>query len=52
MLAFALLDIREVAHQMRESRPGLAALAAAVALGHLGAGALSVRAAPRRGAAA
>lgn len=35
MLAFTALDIREVTHQLGESRPGLAALAAAVALLHL-----------------
>lgn len=35
MLAFAVLDVREVTHQLTESRPGLAALAAAVALLHL-----------------
>lgn len=35
MLAFAALDIRELTHQLHESRPGLAALAATVALLHL-----------------
>lgn len=35
MLAFAVLDIHEVTHQVHESRPGLAALASAVALLHL-----------------
>ena len=35
MLAFAALDIRELTHQIHESRPGLAGLAAAVALLHL-----------------
>ena len=35
MLTFAALDIRELTHQIHESRPGLAALAAAVALLHL-----------------
>ncbi len=35
MVAFAALDIREITHQVNESRPGLAALAAAVALLHL-----------------
>jgi hypothetical protein len=53
MLAFAALDIREVTHQLNESRPGLAALAAAVALLHLlaAAAALTARrtAPPRRG---
>lgn len=38
MLAFTALDIREVTHQLHESRSGLAALAAAVALLHLLAG--------------
>jgi hypothetical protein len=37
MLAFTALDIREVVHQVNESRTGLAALAALVALLHLGA---------------
>jgi hypothetical protein len=37
MLAFAALDIREVLHQVTESRPGLAALAALVALLHVAA---------------
>ena len=35
MLAFTVLDVREVTHQLTESRPGLAALAATVALLHL-----------------
>lgn len=35
MLPFAALDIREVTHQIHESRPGLAALASTVALLHL-----------------
>jgi hypothetical protein len=35
MLAFTVLDIREVTHQLNESRSGLAALAAVVALLHL-----------------
>jgi hypothetical protein len=38
MLAFTALDIREVTHQLNESRSGLAALAATVALLHLAAG--------------
>lgn len=38
MLAFTALDIREVVHQLSESRPGLAALAAAIAALHLLAG--------------
>jgi len=35
MLAFTVLDIREVTHQLNESRSGLAALAAVVALLHM-----------------
>ena len=35
MLAFAALDMREVLHQLNEARPGLATLAAAVALLHV-----------------
>lgn len=35
MLAFTALDIRELTHQLHESRPGLAALAATVAVLHL-----------------
>jgi hypothetical protein len=35
MLAFTVLDIREVTHQLNESRSGLAAFAAVVALLHL-----------------
>ena len=35
MLAFTVLDVREVTHQLTESRSGLAALAATVALLHL-----------------
>src|SRR5215470_16938559 len=35
MLAFAALDIRELTHQLHESRPGLVAFAATVALLHL-----------------
>ena len=42
MLAFTALDIREVTHQLGESRPGLAALAATVALLHLLAGAAAL----------
>ena len=45
MLAFTALDIREVNHRLSESRPGLAALAAAVALLHLLAGAAAILAA-------
>jgi hypothetical protein len=44
MLAFTALDLRELAHQLSESRPGLAALAAAVAVLHLLAGAAAIRA--------
>ena len=35
MPAFTVLDVREVTHQLAESRSGLATLAAAVALLHL-----------------
>jgi hypothetical protein len=42
MLAFTALDIREVTHQLSESRPGLAAFAATVALLHLLAGAAAL----------
>jgi NO-binding membrane sensor protein with MHYT domain len=35
MLAFTVLDIREVTHQLNESHAGLAALAAAIATLHL-----------------
>jgi hypothetical protein len=45
MLAFTALDIRERAHQLSESRPGLAALAAAVAALHLLAGVVALLAA-------
>ena len=44
MLAFAALDIRELTHQLHESRPGLAALAATVALLHLVAAATALMA--------
>lgn len=43
MLAFAALDVREVVHQLDESRSGLAVLAAGVAALHLSAAALSGR---------
>ena len=43
MLAFTALDIREVTHQLNESHPGLAALAATIALLHLAAGAVALR---------
>jgi len=42
MLAFTALDIREVTHQLNESHPGLAALAATIALLHLAAGAVAL----------
>jgi hypothetical protein len=42
MLAFTALDIREMIHQLHESRPGLAALAAAVGLLHLLAGGMAI----------
>ena len=42
MLAFIALDIREVTHQLNESHPGLAALAATIALLHLAAGAVAL----------
>jgi hypothetical protein len=41
MLAFAALDVREVIHQLDESRGGLAFLAGAVAALHLGAAAVA-----------
>jgi hypothetical protein len=42
MLAFAVLDIREITHQLNESRPGLAIMAAVVALLHVLAGIAAV----------
>jgi hypothetical protein len=42
MLVFTALDIREVSHQLNESHPGLAALAAAIAILHLLAGAAAL----------
>ncbi len=42
MLAFAALDVHEVTHQLHESRTGLAALAATVAVLHLAAGAAAL----------
>jgi Flp pilus assembly protein TadB len=54
MLAFAVLDVREVIHQAHESNGGLAALAVAVAVLHLAATGVAVvmlRAAPRDPAA-
>ena len=44
MVAFVALDIREITHQVSESRPGLAALAATVALLHLLAAASALQA--------
>jgi hypothetical protein len=41
MLAFAILDVREVFHQSDEANGGLAVLAGAVALLHLGASGVS-----------
>jgi hypothetical protein len=40
MIAFAVLDVREVFHQLDENRGGLAALAGLVAVVHLAAGGL------------
>jgi hypothetical protein len=45
MIAFAALDVREVAHQIDESRSGVAALAALVAALHLAAAGLAAYAA-------
>jgi hypothetical protein len=45
MAAFAALDVREVVHQLDESRTGLALLALLVAALHLAAAALAARAA-------
>jgi hypothetical protein len=42
MAAFTTLDIREVIHQLDESRTGLAALATAVALLHVLAAAVAI----------
>jgi hypothetical protein len=42
MLAWALLDLREVAHQLDESHTGVAAVAGVVAALHLAAAAVSV----------
>ena len=44
-LAWAALDVRELLHQIDESREGIAAIAAAVALLHLLAGVVAARAA-------
>jgi hypothetical protein len=43
MLAFAALDVREVAHQLTESRTGLAVLAGAVAVLHAAAATVAGR---------
>jgi hypothetical protein len=45
MIAFAALDVREVVHQIDESRTGLTLLALLVAALHLAAAALAARAA-------
>ncbi len=42
-LAFAVLDSRELLHQLDESRAGLAALAGLIALLHLGAAVVAAR---------
>jgi hypothetical protein len=42
MVLFAVLDVREVVHQIDESKGGLAVLAGVVALCHLAAGGLAV----------
>ena len=49
-LAWAALDVRELVHQLDESREGIAAIALAVALLHVGASALAGRDALRRAA--
>jgi hypothetical protein len=41
MVVFAALDVREVVHQLDESKGGLALLAGVVAVGHLAAAALA-----------
>jgi len=46
-LAWAALDVREVVHQLDESRPGVALIAAAVAAAHLASAALAGRLAVR-----
>jgi hypothetical protein len=46
-IVWAALDVREVAHQIDESRTGLAILAIAVAILHLAAGGVAVRLAAR-----
>ena len=47
MVAFAVLDVREVVHQLDEDNGGLALLAAAVAALHLGVAAVAVALARR-----
>jgi len=47
MIAFAVLDIREVAHQLDEDRTGIAVLAAVIATLHLAAAALAAAQIPR-----
>jgi len=51
-VAWAALDIREVAHQLDESNDDIAAIAIAVALLHLAAAALAIRLARQAGAQA
>lgn len=51
MLGFAVLDVREVVHQADESRGDVAAIAAVVAVFHLGAFGLALVARRRAGAA-
>jgi hypothetical protein len=47
MIAWAALDVRELVHQVDESRTGLALLASAVAVLHLAAAAIAARLAAR-----
>ena len=47
VVAWAALDVREVAHQIDESRTGLTILAIAVAVLHLAAAAVAARLAAR-----
>jgi hypothetical protein len=51
-LAWALLDVREVVHQLDESRTGIALIATSVAVLHLAAAAVSGRLARQAGAPA
>jgi F0F1-type ATP synthase assembly protein I len=48
-IAWAALDVREVVHQLDESRTGIAAIAIAVAVLHLAAALLAARIAARAG---